>query len=327
MIRIPATSNVCSVVRAASSNSGPSTSTRDCGMKFYPTRKRNHPLTETPSCARMITMRSDCLDIKHPNSSIIYDYTILYSTLIYSTWTKLFTLDTSTVFYVPVCEESFFIPFHSFFHVQIDLLYIFDGTRAVVEALLASDPISGADRSAGRATVSCDTGRSTVENVTQSRASPVSPDTTPTNRGRKNFAWLFRVTNVIGALGVVVPGTGGNNSIVDAKMAVEEQTIAYDKTNITQSVRQLNPLWSSYHTLLFSSNFWILCAIESINQSINVWTLSKFGLRYEMNGISVLKIQKMEKISVFCQMGIVFLSLVVSQSIMHSSWRRINENM
>ena len=27
----------------------------------------------------------------------------------------------------------------------------------------------------------------------------------------------------------------------------------------------------SYHTLLFSSDFWFLCAIEKINQSINQW--------------------------------------------------------
>ena len=38
---------------------------------------------------------------------------------------------------------------------------------------------------------------------------------------------------------------------------------------INQSIDQSIEVWHSYHTLLFSSDFWISCAIESINQAIN----------------------------------------------------------
>ena len=37
--------------------------------------------------------------------------------------------------------------------------------------------------------------------------------------------------------------------------------------SINQS--KYDKVWHGYHTLLFSSDFWIFCAIESINQSIN----------------------------------------------------------
>lgn len=135
-----------------------------------------------------------------------------------------------------VCENRFASNF------QIDFLFVFDATRTVVNALLASDPISGLSGEAKR--VSCDTSETSETPETsgtpeeKSEKQSTRERSLAANRGRKNFAWLFRrdAAIITGVLGVVFPGSRENNSFVDAKMVIEEQTIVYDKTNITRTV-------------------------------------------------------------------------------------------
>ncbi|OQV18207.1 Glutamate receptor ionotropic, kainate 3 [Hypsibius exemplaris] len=112
---------------------------------------------------------------------------------------------------------------------EINLLYVFDGIRAVINALLASDLIIPAVPA--KMTVSCDT---IYKAETAAARSP--PQTGTSKMGRRNFGWLFRVAGLTGALGTVVPGTGENNTIIDGKLVVEEQTIEYDQTNVTETI-------------------------------------------------------------------------------------------
>lgn len=114
----------------------------------------------------------------------------------------------------------------------MDFLYIFDTVRAVVTSLLQTniDP--------RKPTVSCETRYTGVKSTKSSEAT--------TATATKNLSWFFETEHPSGILGPILPRNETSNMIVDAKLDIEEQTITFTDTRITQQVHFSNIIRRDY---------------------------------------------------------------------------------
>ncbi|GAU96059.1 hypothetical protein RvY_07557-2 [Ramazzottius varieornatus] len=105
---------------------------------------------------------------------------------------------------------------------QVDFLYIFDTVQAIVTSLLQTNIDSR------KPAVSCETRYTGVKSTKPSEAT--------TATATKNLSWFFETEHQGGILGSILSRNEKSNMIVDAKLDIEEQTITFTDTRITQQL-------------------------------------------------------------------------------------------